>query len=312
MAYSGNLHINRALTNISLKYRNTNLIADDLLKSIPVKKETDLFYSYIRDFRIADTLRQNKAVANMEYFAVSTATYVLEEHALADVVTDRDRSNSDSIQVDIDTTEFLTDKILLTKEKDTADLLFTTGSWSGTKTLTTNTSWHYNTTTSGPILDVLSGTSYVVKNAMVTPNIMVLGHQPFVSLKENPNVYNRLAYTERKLITKDLLAAVFDLDEVYVGTSVYDAGYENGLGNSAGAESITSIWGTNALIMYRNPTISKRQITGAVCFEINPGLKTKKWREEKLAGDIIEVSTMFRPRVMSSLAGYYWVSVTNQ
>jgi hypothetical protein len=316
MPFNGNLHINKALSNFSIKFRNTNLIAMDIIKDIPVKKESDLFYSHVRDFRYADTMRQNGAVSNQETWGVSTASYVINEHALSDIVTDRDRENADSpFQLDVETTEFLTDKILLGLEKAVHDIYFTTGSWTGNATLNTATSWFFNTTTSAPILNVLSGTSYVEKNAMVTPNMMVLGDETFIALKENQNVHERIKYVERSIITKDLLAALFDIDSVHVGKAVFANGAESGVGNTAIAESITTLWGANALLLYKNPAISRRQVTAALNFrKMNMGnpFKVKKWREEKRAGDMIEVSTMYKPRVVCSNAAYFWLSCTNQ
>jgi len=315
MPFNGNLHINKALSNISVKYRNTNLIAPEIINDIPVMKESDLFYSHTRDFRYADTMRQNGAISNMETWGVSTASYVLNEHALSDIITTRDRMNTDSLQLDMETTEFLTDKILLGLEKAVHDIYFTTGSWTGNATLNTATSWFYNTTTSAPILNVLSGTAYVEKNAMVSPNTMVLGHETFIALKENQNVHERIKYVERSIITQDLLAALFDIDRVYVGKAVFANGAESAPGNTAITESITSIWGADALLLYKNPSINRRQVTAALNFRIMAGgnpYKVKKWKDDYRDGEIIEVSTMYKPRVVCSNAAYYWVSCTNQ
>ena len=197
MPFGGNFHISKVLSNLAINYKNADFIADQAFPSIPVQKESDLYYIYVRDFRVQNTFRANKAPANMVSWGISTAAYYLDEHALADIVTDRDRSNSDLGTIEQDTVEFLTSKILVRKEKAVADLVFTTGSWGLYASGSTSTSWNYNTTTSAPIQNVLSGTMAIVKNSGVSPNTMILGMDIFHSLKENPNVYGRVQYVER-------------------------------------------------------------------------------------------------------------------
>lgn len=304
MAFGGNLHVSKVLSNLAVKYRNMNLIADQVLPSVPVTKESDSYYTWVRSFNLPETLRANGAPANMATWGVSLSSYSLNEHALKDVVTDRDRANSDEIQMDAETTEFLTDKILLRREYEASKVLFTTGSWSNNTSLDTATSWEYNTTTSAPIQQVLSATAKIIKSSGVKPNVAILGHDAIDALKENPNVYNRIQYVERAILTPDLIAALFDLDKVFVGTAVYDAG-------AVGvAESITSIWGPNALIAYINPAAGMKALSAAKMLTINGGYKVKKWREEEVGGDYIEVSSMFVPKLVATACGYYFSSVT--
>jgi hypothetical protein len=307
MAYGGNFHISKALSNVSIKYSNNEYVASKVLKDLPVKNESDIIYVYNRDFAVPETRRGNKSPSNMVTWGISTTTYYLDEHALSDVISDRDRNNSDSINLDVDTTEFLTDKILLAQEVDAAALLFTTGTWSNYAQGTTATSWKYNTTTSAPIQMVLSGTSSIVKNSGTKPNTMIVGWATYEVLKENPNVYNRIQYVERAIITEDLLASLFDVQTFVVGAAVMDTPIQ------ADAESISFIWGGHALLAYMNPKIGLKQVTAAVNLRINEAgnpYKVKKWREEKLGGDQIEVSTMYKPKAIATACGYYFSSVT--
>lgn len=315
MPYGGNLHIAKALTNLTIQYKNSEYIAPMFLKDIPVQKESDLYYVYERNFRIEDTWRANKSPSNQVTWGISTSSYSCDEHALSDIVSDRDRRNSDAINVDVDTTEFLTDKILLTQEWEAATLMFTTTSWGGNAQLATATSWNYNTTTSAPIQNVLSGTGYIVQNSGVRPNTLVIGWDTFQCLKENPNVYDRIKYVERAIVTEQLLAAIFDVDNVYVGKAVYDTSKESAPGNTAIASSMTFMWGGHALLGYFNPNPGLRKVTAAGTMRVTEAgmpYKVKKWRKEELAGDIIEVSTMFTHKLIATSCAYYFSSVTGR
>ena len=309
MAYGGSLHVSRPLTNISVQYKNSDYIAGLVCKDVSVAKESDQYYVYVRDFRVPETKRADKTTAKMVTWGVSTSSYSLEEHALADIVTDRQRRNADSpLQLDADTTEFLTDKIMLSFEKDVADLFFTTGTWANNTSLDTASSWKYNTSTSAPIQNVCSGTTRIIKSSGVKPNTLILGIDAFDGLKNNANVYGRIQYVERAIMTEDLLAAVMDVDKVYVGRAVYDAGSE-GI-----AESITAVWGNNALLAYFAPSPGIKKVTAACNFRQSEGgapYKVKKWRREELSGDEVEVSTMYKPAAIATACAYYFSSVTS-
>lgn len=306
MAYGGSLHINQALSNISVKYTNNEFIAGQILKEVPVKKESDVYYIYNRDFKIPETLRADRSPASMHSWSVSTSTYNLNEHALADIVTDRERRNMDSpLQADIDTVENLTDKIMLRQEYEVSKLLFTTTSWGNNETIVTATSWDYaaGTATSLPIQDMLSATSSILMRGGIRPNTLVLGWDTFVVLKENQNVYDRIKYVERALITPELLASVFDVEKVFVGTAVYDSAAD-GI-----TESMGYVWGPNALLCYINPSMGLKKVTAATMLRITEAgkpYKVKKWRREELSGDQVEVSTMFEPVVVASNCGFFF------
>ena len=305
MPYGGNLHINKALTNISVMYKNAEFIGEELLQNVPVKKESDIYYVWNRDFRIEDTLRQIKSPANMVTWGVSTASYVMNEYALADVVTDREIDNADSpFRLKADTTEFLTEKILLDKEKRIADLMFTTGTWGNNASLDTASAWIYNTTTSAPIQNMLSATGLILRESGKMPNTGILGWEVFEALKENPNIYNRIQYVERAFLTKDILAAAFDLEKIFVGKAYYDPNRE-GI-----AESMTALWGDYAWIGYINPSMGLRQVSAAINITKTKGNVVKSWRDNDIDGEKIQVSQMSVPKAVATSCAFIFSSVT--
>lgn len=298
----GSVRTSQPLSNLAVQYKNDNYIAGQILKDIPVLHESDLYYIYANDFRLPETKRANKALANMVTWEASTSTYQVEEHALKDVVTQRDRENADKpFNLDADTTEFLTDKILLRQEYEAAKLLFTTTTWGNNATLTTATSFAFNTTTSAPIQYVLSATSKILLSSAKKANTVVMGWDVFAAAKENNNIYSRIQYVERSLITQDLLAALFDVDNLYVGTALIDSNKE---GETA---SITSVWGADVLVAYFDPNPTIKKVTAAANFRVvsmgNP-YTVKKWYDDGIDGDYIQVRTMFKPKAIATSCAY--------
>lgn len=299
MAYGGNLHISKTLSNVAVEYKNNAYIATEALGIVPVQKESDLYYTFVRDFRIPEARRANGAVANQVTWGVSTSSYVLQEYALADVVTDRDRQNSDSINIDMQTTENLMDKILLNLEQQAAQLLFTTGTWGGNATLNSATAWRVNTTGSTPVQNILSGTSYIVTNSGRKPNTLILGYATFDALRLNTDITNRIQYVERAIANKEVMSSLFDVDTIHVGSAVADTG-------AAGVnESLGYLWGPDALLCYLEKSPGMKKLSAAYMFR-SGDVRTKKWRKEEVAGDMLEVSCLGRAYAVATACAYFF------
>ena len=308
MPAQGSKRINKALTNLSVFYKNSDYIARNVLRDVNVMKESDKYYVYTSEKRIPDARRANGTPANMYTWEVSTSSYNVFERALKDVITDRDYMNVEApINLDRDTVENLTDKIDLNFEYDAMKLLFTTTTFSNNATIVTATSWTYNTTTSAPIQNVLSATGAILKASGKMPNEIVMGWAVLEALKENNNVYGRIQYVERAIITEELLASLFDVQKIHVGKAVYDSSLEGG------TESQGFIWGSDCLIAYFDPNPGLRKATAAVNFRVSQygsPWKVKKWREEEVEGNYIEVQTMYEPKAVATACGYLFKAVT--
>ena len=114
------VHIDVALTNVSIAYRNPDYISDIIAPPVPVRKQSDKYFIFDPErerFRESNDRRAPGAEASEVGFGLSTDNYYCEDHALETAIPDEERENADPpIQVDIDRTEFLVDKILLNKE----------------------------------------------------------------------------------------------------------------------------------------------------------------------------------------------------
>lgn len=298
----GSLSISKTLANVSLAFKNEEYIWPKFMKDVPVKNDSGQYWIYNKNFRLENTYRAAKAPANMATWDVSTATYHLDRHALKDAVDQEDRDNADNpIDVDIDTTEFLTDKLMMRMEKDVSDLLFTTTTFSSNATLTTATSWNYNTTTSAPIQNVLSATALLLAQSGKRPNVVLTNFAVFAALKENNNVYDRLAYTKDRILTEQILASVFDVEQFLVGTAYYETNQE-GLDATS-----TAIWPSDALVAYFNGTPGRKKLTTVnMLRKVSYGnpYKVKKWYDNDRDTDLIEVEYYASPKVICTLTAY--------
>lgn len=310
MPLPAQIHRDRPLENISVAYKSERLVADQAFPGVPVVHETDTYYVYAKDsLSVPQTIRGNGAPANRATWNITTGSYNLTNHALKDLVTDRDRSNADpAIKLDIDTTEYLTEKILLRKEIDIATLCGTAANWANTTSLTSTFAWSANTTLSNPISFVDSAASTIALQSGKLPNTCIIDDRTFRAAKEHMSVVDRIKYTSADSVSEQLLAKLFNIPYLFVAGGINNTGVE-GLTETTTAQAF--IWTDMAWIGYveRAPGLKKvSAIHQLIKTEFGNPWKVKRWREEELEGDYIEVGTMYQFKPVCSDAAYLIVN----
>ena len=297
------VHQDAVLTGVSVRYTNDELIADQVMPVVPVKKESDFYYKYTRDWRLPQSKRAMGAEANEIDWNVSTDTYACEEYALKDLIPDRLRANQDTpLNVDVDTTEYLTELIQVGREKRVADIAFA-GATYGTQTsaLSGANQWD-DYAGSDPIGDVRSAKATVHAASGKMPNVMVVGIQVHLKLLDHPDILERIKYTQRGVITADILAALFEVDKYIVGKALYDSSLEGV------AENLGYIWGKNVALIYAEASPGIKKVSFGYQFQ-SRGFRVKKWREEKRDGDMVEAGEIRDEKVVAATCGYLYTTV---
>lgn len=300
----GNFHVNKYLTNFAIKYKS-NYIGHKCIGMLPVQKETDHIFIYSQDHRIDSAKVGNGAESMRVGLNGSYTTYALNEYALHDIVTDRDRANADApVQLDMDATNFVVDKVLRDFEMDVAKLLFTTGTWSNSVSLGSATSWRNETTTAYIMTQVLSGTAKILEASGVLPNRMIMDHYTKTYLQTSSDLLDRIKYTQRGVLTEELLAALFGVDDIYVGSAQYWSTKEGA--DTLGADAV---WPDACLLGYfKDRPAGKEPVAASVLFQPQFGnpYVIRKWRENKNRGDVVECGMFAKPRALATMAAYLW------
>jgi len=295
MPLKSQLHEDKLLGNISVKYRNEEYIADKVFPILPVKKETDKYRIYDRNFRLPETIRSAKGEAREHLFDVSSASYRLEQHSLKDHVSDRDAENYDIFDLRRDTVEELTDVIARRMEKSVADLFTTTG-WSLNVSLAAANAFNANTTVSNPIPIFDTAATTIVNNSGNKPNYGILPREAYIACKNHTSVLDRVKYTSAEMGPAKL-AGLFDLEELLIPHSVIDTAAKGQ------ASSISAIFGDIAFVGYKPQRPGPMKPSAGYIFR-NAIPSVKRWREEKRQSEAIEVNLYFDPKIVSSLSGY--------
>jgi hypothetical protein len=293
MPFANQLHVDTLLSNVSVKYRNQDLIALEVFPEVQVKKTSDLFRVYDRNFRIPETKRANRGVAREHEFEVSTASYNLVRHSLKSYVSDTDAENFDLADLRSDTTEELSDVILRRIELDVANL-FTTTNWSLNVSLAA--AFTSNTTTTDPVPYFDTGASVIVANGGMTPNFGILPRDAFVAVKNHISVLDRVKYTSAE-VTKNIIASLFGVGQLLVPNAAYDSG------NLGATSSVANFYGNISFLGYKPPSAGPLKPSSGYLFRKSIPM-VKRWRVEERESECIEVNMEYQARVVASLSGY--------
>jgi hypothetical protein len=233
------VHIDAALTNISVAYQQDrgSFKAEDIFPVVPVSKQSDKYFIFDKAawHRSEAGLLAPGAETRGANFTLSNSSYYCEVLGVHMDVSDQLRGNADeALNLDTSATEYVTDNMLLKREVDCFSMVFETSSWTGSSTgsdITVGTQW--STTSSTPITDVNTQSEAILKNTGRTPNVLVLGRDVFTALNKNADILDRIKYTQRGVVTADLLAPLFGVDKVMIADAVKNTGPEGGTTNMA-------------------------------------------------------------------------------
>jgi len=295
MPLKSQLHVDKLLSNISVKYKNSAYIADQVFPTVNVKKDSDLYRVYDRNFRLPESIRSPKGEAREHGFDVSTASYRLTQHSLKDHVSDRDAENYDIADLRSDTVEELTDKIMLRMENSVASLMTST-SWSQNVSLTAAQQWSLDTTTSNPIPLMDTAATSILEASGQVANYAVIPHKSLLAAKNHSSIIDRIKYTSAD-ISASMIAGLFDIDQLLVPKAVIDSSAEGV------AASIAPIFGDNVFVGYKPASAGPLKPSAGYIFK-NALPMVKRWRVEERQSEAIEVNVHYDAKVVASLSGY--------
>lgn len=264
------IHIDRALTNISVAYMQdaSNFIADKVFPVIPVQKQSDTYFVYNRDdfFRDEAGLRaKGTESAGGDYDVEQAPPYFAKKWAFHMDVTEEDRVNADDpLKPNQDATEFVSQKLLLRRENIWAQTFFKDGVWGtditgvdsmpsgGTQFL------QFDQATSDPIQVMSNLSIQMTENTGYKPNTLVLSPYVLNALMQHDDIIDRIKYTQKGIVSLDLLATLFDVENVYVPRAVQNTA-PKGKGSALNPSAMSFVMGKHALLMYveKNPGIKK-------------------------------------------------------
>jgi len=296
---SGNVHIDQVLTTISLGWPNNGLVGNNLFANVGVRKQSDKYYVFGRESWLAETsdFRAPGTEANeIPGLQLSLEPYYAQEHSLQIPVTDEERENADApLSPDRDGTELVTSKIMLGRELAMKAMVTTTANYaSGLSTTLVGTAQWNDYANSNPIGDTRTAMRAVHAKVFMEPNTAIIPYQVMSILEDHPDIIERIKYSERAVLTPEIIASVLGVQRVIVPGVGVGTGAPGAAGNAITA---SYLWGKDVIFAWVPPRAGMRIPAFAYEFTWNYGAAVQqvvdRWREDKRKSDLIRVSRRY-------------------
>lgn len=309
------------LQNVSIHYKNRSYIADQVFPILDDVAPSAKIARYLKGawFRDEAGIRGPGARANRGGYPTDYLTVSTVEYAFAKEVTDEDRkfakvAGAPPLKPDQDAIEFCSDKIDLKKERRVASEILT-GTWSGvTAGEDAEGLWVPNDNTNTFVDDVLARIEYIRSQTGFKPNTLVLDHGTYNGLKKNDALLNRIRYTQRGILTADLIAAMFDLNQVLIGEAIYSTAKETKAGTDFTA---ANVWEKNAgkgaaFLFYKAPAVGLKVATAGLQARVKyeeggTFRRLTTWREAAEHQDVYEAAEETDIVQTGPDLGFLWV-----
>jgi hypothetical protein len=318
------LHVNVPLTNVSIAYMQNSgeFIADKVFPKVPVKKQSDLYWKYSKsDWRRTDVKKRAPSTESPGTgWNVTTDSYFCHVYAVHKDIDDQVRANQDSpFNTDRDATEFVTNQQLLKRDLEWNATYFKTGVWGTDKTgvaSAPNASQflQWNDPGSDPISDMQTITIEFRRTTGFAPNIMVFGAHTMAALKQHPDIIDRIKYTQKGVVTEDLIATLFGINEIYTSYATVAAGPQmpDMVAQDAAATYDFMTNSKSALVLYAPKSPSLLTPSAGYTFTWSgylggnsQGVRIKRFRMEHIASDRVESEATWDQKVVCNDLGYF-------
>lgn len=330
---SSEVHVNRPLSNVMTVYTQEEgaFVCNQVFPTVPVQKRSDLWFSIPKDawFRGSATLRApGTETAGITYDVNPNNVYFCRDYGVHTDLSDQVRANFDSpLAADQASMRLVARSLLVTRELQFMQTYMQPNIWSGMNAPSTpaGTNVDYNvgagrtagggygfwdTANSDPIKDIRLAQTTVQSKTGYIPKTLTLTKDVFDAVCNNPVVLDRIKYTQRGVITQDLLASLFQVDKLLVAQAVLNSSQEGRLANMG--FMVSNCW----LLTYAPPSPSITDASAGYIFSWNGFLGggaltavMKTYRMEHLESDRYEGQMAYDMKQVATDLGVYGTNV---
>ena len=320
---SRDVYTNRPLTNISVAFQQaqTNFVADVVFPQVPVARQGDLYYKYKRDdwFRSQAGVRAPATESPGGGWEIESDEYFAHVYAVHKDVDDQTRANAESMfQMNRDAALWVTTNLLIKREQLFASTFLTTGVWDtdmtgiGSGTPSSTQFLQFDVSGSDPINVISEAILEQTNTHGYAGNVLVCGASVIQKLLNHSSILERIKYTQRGVLTVDLLASLFGVDRIVVPRAIQNTAPKG----ATGAYGLIS--DKSMLLAYAPPAPSLMTPSAGYIFTWSGllgagayGTRIKRFRMEALEADRIEGEMAFAMKVVSPEMGIYFDQVVS-
>lgn len=248
----GDVHVDTLLSNVSIGWQPQGFFSTSVFAPVTVRNQTDIWPKYLKSYMVRDLggpgaaptgsgqgmLRAPGTKArNVSFATQNQPAYYCANYALGAEIPDELRANADSIfSLDSDYLNVIQSLMALRWDRQFIADFFTTGIWGTDITgdvTATYTQWndYANSTPIENFRTILDGISKNTLGMSDQGGIkVVMAPSVYLALLDHPDIIDRIKYGNSagapSKVTKQLLASLFEVDEIVVPKAVYTSDEE--------------------------------------------------------------------------------------
>lgn len=300
------LHIDSVLTNMSVQYRNEEMIWQEIMPKIKIVKRSDIYYKYAKEnaFRVYDDKIGPRSQANEIDYGQSSDNYSVKDHALADWVGQEEIDNADTpLAPETDANDNLNSALDVAQEQRVATVVFAAGTYPVGNKVVLAGATQWSGASDNPIKDVQDA----VEGCFVRANTLVFGIDAWLVFRRLPEILDAvkaIAGTSLQggMVTPDGVANLFEVERILIGRSRYITTKE---GQTA---TFARLWGKHMAALHIKPGASAvRSITFGKTFVETERMTMRSFDEKRgLKGaHYIKTGWNSDEKIIASDLGYF-------
>lgn len=298
-------YVDTFYTAIAQGFAVPEMICDKIFKKAVVETEIGKYPEYTDNFLTAfgaDIKRALRTKPQMtEWQTPILKDFYCESYALSGVIDYREASEhkkyGDLLKEGV---EEQRKNILITKEKLGADVITDPNNYNSTHKDIPATKWDVNT----DLLLTIMGYKEIIRQSIgIEPNTLILGNLVWnTAFKRNVKFLDSIKYTQKGILTSDLVASLLDLQNVYIGQGIYKDGTIPEIVSTPTVRH--DIWGNMACLCYVNPANGENIPTFARSFQRDPYPLSRVWVDEGGMLTRYSIEDVFDLKITGPNAGF--------
>lgn len=238
--------VDPVLTTLATGYANEEYAAEALFPLATVVKEAGKIPKFGKEaFRKRNSRRAIRAKSNrINPEGRGTVDFATEEFDLEYPIDYREMAE-DLFNLEANGTLVVTEGIQLEREIAAADLAQDADTFpTGNKVTLSGTDKFSDKENSDPVGVIQTAKDAVRSKIVKYPNTMILGPTAYTTLRLHPQLIEKIKYSQKGIVTVDLMKEIFEVDRIVVGKAVWA---------DEDDDSFNDVWGDNIVLAYVPP-----------------------------------------------------------
>jgi len=312
-------HVDALLTGLSVGFSQDpgHFVADEVFPRVASDKQSNKYATFTQADAYRDQLELRRGGAESAGlgYRVGTDTFFCDVFAGHVDVDDQTVAAADNPFAPAeDATRMLVGWERIKREREWATDFFATSVWTGGTSAdptAASLSAAWDDPASTPIEDLHEQSHSILVKTGFQPNTLVVNNLGWVSLKNHPDVVDRVKHTSGAPVTEDIVARLLGLDRVLVSRAT----------RNTAAEGVTatysSVLGNSALLVYRAPSAGLFTVSGGYTFYwssypgSSDGRRIKRFRLDQNAAERIEIEATWDQKLIGADLGVFIQSVAS-